>query len=85
MATLTALLDKLETIANPTAPQLLLCLLRQAGTESGGDDSITGIRSDGDRLPALKRQHGETVDALTDRARAMITGGGVVVVRYDRY
>ena len=84
MATLTARLDKLETLANPKAPQLLLCLVRQAGTESGGDDLITGIRGDGDRLPALQRQHGETVDALTDRARAMITGGGVVIVHYMR-
>lgn len=78
MATLTARLDKLETLANPKTPQLLLFLVRQAGTESGGDDSITGIRGDGDRLPALQRQQGETVDALTDRARAM--AGGVCEV-----
>ena len=84
MATLTARLDKLETLANPKAPQLLLFLVRQAGTESGGDDLITGIHADGDRLPALQRQHGETVDALTDRARALIAGGGVVVVHYKR-
>ena len=84
MATLTARLDKLETLANPKAPQLILFLVRQAGTESAGDDSITGIRGDGDRLPGLQRQQGETVDALTDRARALITGGGVVVVHYMR-
>ena len=84
MATLTARLDKLETLANPIAPLLLLFLVRQAGTESDGDDSITGIRGDGDRLPALQRQQGETVEALTDRARALITGGGVVVVHYKR-
>ena len=84
MATLTARLDKLETLANPKAPQLLLFLVRQAGAESGGDDAITGIRADGDRLPALQRQHGETVEAMTERARAMITGGGVVVVHYMR-
>ena len=84
MATLTARLDKLETLANPKAPQLILFLVRQAGTELAGDDSITGIRGDGDRLPALQRQQGETVDALTDRARALITGGGVVVVHYTR-
>ena len=84
MATLTARLDKLETLANPKAPQLILFLVRQAGTELGGDDSITGIRGDGDRLPALQRQQGETVDALTDRARALIIGGGVVGVHYTR-
>ena len=84
MATLTARLDKLETLANPKAPQLILFLVRQAGTELAGDDSITGIRGDGDRLPALQRQQGETVDALTDRARALITGGGVVGVHYTR-
>ena len=84
MATLTARLDKLETLAKPKAPLLILLLERQAGTELGGDDSITGIRGDGDRLPALQRQHGEAVEALTDRARALITGGGVVVVHYMR-
>ena len=84
MKPLTARLDKLEALANPKAPQLLVFLVRQAGTESDGDDSITGIRGDGDRLPALQRQQGETVDALTDRARALITGGGVVFVHYMR-
>ena len=84
MATLTARLDKLETLANPIAPLLLLFLVRQAGTESDGDDSITGIRGDGDRLPALQRQQGESVDDLTERARGMITGGGVVFVHYMR-
>ena len=84
MATLTARLDKLETLANPKAPQLILFLVRQDGTELGGDDSITGIRGDGDRLPPLQREHGETVEALTDRARALITGGGVVGVYYMR-
>ncbi len=84
MATLTARLDKLETLANPIAPLLLLFLVRQAGTESEGEDSIAGIRADGGRLPALHRQQGETVDALTDRARALITGGGVVFVHYMR-
>ncbi len=84
MATLTARLDKLETLANPKAPQLILFLVRQDGTELEGDDSITGIRGDGDRLPALQRQYGETVEALTDRARALITGGGVVGVYYMR-
>ncbi len=84
MATLTARLDKLETLANPKAPQLLLFLVRQAGTESEGEDSITGIRADGDRLPALQRQQGESVDDLTERARAMVTGGGVVIVHYMR-
>ena len=83
MATLTARLLALETLT-PTAPQLILFLVQRAGTESGGDDSITGIRGDGDRLPALQRQRGETVEALTDRARAMIAGGGVVVVHFRR-
>ena len=68
MATLTARLDKLETLAKPKAPLLILLLARQAGTELGGDDSITGIRGDGDRLPALQRQQGETVDALIQTA-----------------
>ena len=84
MKPLSARLDKLEALANPELPQLLLFLIRRAGTESDGDDSITGIRADGDRLPALQRQQGETVDALTDRARALITGGGVVFVHYMR-
>jgi hypothetical protein len=80
---LTARLDRLEELASPKTPPLLLFLLRQAGTESG-DESITGIRADGDRLPALQRQDGESVDQLTGRARAMITGGGVVIVHYSR-
>lgn len=84
MATLTARLDKLETLASPKAPQLFIFIARRAGTETTGEDSIIGIHADGDRLPALQRQHGETVDALTDRARALITGGGVVVVHYMR-
>lgn len=84
MATLTARLDKLETLAKPIALQLLLFLVRQAGTETTGEDAITGIHADGDRLPALQRQHGETVDSLTDRARLLIRGGGVVVVHYMR-
>ena len=74
MATLTALLDKLETIANPTAPQLLLCLLRQAGTESGGDDSITGIRSDGDRLPALKQAFVKEASGLSGELPRLLKG-----------
>jgi hypothetical protein len=83
MATLSARLEKLETLT-PTAPQLLVFLVRQAGTESECDNSITGICGDGDRLPALHRQQGETVEALTNRARELITGGGVVVVHYLR-
>ena len=84
MKPLSARLDKLEALANPELPQLLLFLIRQVGTESDGEDSITGIRADGDRLPALQRQQGESVEAMTDRARAMITGGGVMVVHYIR-
>ena len=84
MKPLSARLDRLEALANPELPQLLLFLIRRAGTESDGEDSITGIRADGDRLPALQRQQGESVEAMTDRARAMITGGGVVVVHYIR-
>lgn len=75
----------LETLANPKAPSLLLFLMRRAGTEkTGEDDKITGIRADGSRLPALERLHGETVDGLTQRAKGMITGGGVTVIRYAR-
>ena len=84
MATLTARLDKLETLASPKAPQLFIFIARRTGTETTGEDSIIGIHADGDRLPALQRQHGETVDALTDRARLLIRGGGVVVVHYKR-
>ncbi len=78
MATLTARLDKLETLANPKAPQLILFLVRQAGTESAGDDSITGIRFGDGRI--LLRQQGEGLDALQGRARAMIAGSGVVTL-----
>lgn len=84
MKPLSARLDKLETLANPKAPLLLLFLVRQAGTESECEDSITGICADGGRLPALQRQHGETVAAMTDRARLLIRGGGVVLVHYKR-
>ena len=56
MKPLSARLDKLEALENPELPQLLLFLIRQAGTESDGEDSITGIRADGDRLLALQRQ-----------------------------
>jgi hypothetical protein len=83
MKPLTARLDRLEELASPKTPSLLLFLRRQAGTESG-DELITGIRADGDRLPALQRQQGESVNELTDRARTMITGGGVVIVHYSR-
>lgn len=84
MTTLCARLAALEALATPKAPQLLLFLARRAGGELEGADSITGIYADGDRLPALQRQRGESVEALSDRARAIIKGGGVVVVRYSR-
>ena len=85
MATLNARLERLELVANPKIPSLLLFLMRRAGTEkTGEDDKITGIRADGSRLPALERLHGESVDELTQRAKGMITGGGVTVIRYAR-
>ena len=56
--------------------------MRQAGTESD-DESIVGLRGDGDRVPALQRQHGESLDELTDRAKAMRTTGGVVILFAD--
>lgn len=79
---LNARLDKLETLAYPKVPQILLFLVQRAGTESIGDDSITGIYTDVDNLPALQRQQGESVDSMTDRARLLIRGGGVVVMRF---
>lgn len=84
MATLNARLEKLELVANPKVPSLLLFLMRRAGTEkSGEDDKISGIRADGSR-PALTRLPGESVDGLTDRARRMIKGG-FAVIHYERH
>ena len=84
MTTLRVRLERLETVANPQAPSLTLFLVRRAGSEQDGeDDKITGIRADGSR-PALERLPGETVDGLTQRAKGMITGGGVTVIRYAR-
>ena len=53
MATLTARLDKLETLA-PTAPLLVLFLVQRAGTEA--TETVTGIRFDDGRT--LQRQQG---------------------------
>ncbi len=84
MATLNARLEKLEMVANPKAPSLTLFLVRRAGSEKAGeDDAITGIKADGDRQ-GLYRLQGESVDALTDRARKLITGGSAVI-HYERH
>ena len=65
MATLTARLEKLESVANHKAPSLTLFLVRRAGSEKDGeDDKITGIRADGGR-PALERLQDESVDGPT--------------------
>jgi hypothetical protein len=62
---------------NASTPQLLLFLVRQAGTEPD-DDSITGVR-----VPALQRQQGESLDDLTDSAKAMRSVGDVVILFAD--
>lgn len=77
MATLSARLERLEILATPTEPLLILFLVQRAGTEA--TDTVTGIRFDDGRT--LQRQPGESLDALQGRAKAMITGGGVVVLR----
>lgn len=63
----------------PTAPLLVLFLVQRAGTE--GTDTVTGIRFDDGRT--LPRQPGESLDTLQSRAKAMITGGGVVTLFAD--
>lgn len=84
MSTLKRRLEKLELVANPKTPSLTLILVRRAGSEQDGeDDAITGIKADGDR-PALDRLQGESVDALTDRARKLIKGG-FAVIHYERH
>lgn len=75
MKSLTTRLEQLEALT-PTAPQLIL-FLQRAGTEAS--DSVTGIRFDDGR--EVLRQPGESLDTLQDRAKRMIVGGGVVVLR----
>lgn len=62
---------------NASTPQLLLFLVRQAGTVPD-DDSIIGVH-----VPALQRQQRESLNDLTVRAKAMRSAGGVVILFAD--
>ena len=70
MATLSARLDKLESIATPE-PSRLLVLGRTGKADSG----VIGIHGGGPRLPGdVLRLPGETLEELQTRAAGMIKG-----------
>lgn len=70
MATLSARLEKLETIATPE-PSRLLCL----GRYDKSDDDVIGLHCGGPRLPSdVLRLPGETLEELQTRAAGMIRG-----------
>lgn len=76
-------LSALERTRAPVAPTLLL-IVNRAGTEHGrDDDQIIGIAGDGTR-PAVDRLNGEGVDSMVNRAKELIVGGGVHVLRFLR-